>query len=483
MDRILQNKILKTILLFPLGFLFLMAFYIPGTNIPLYDIIMGIGFITAFLLFPKRIVNLFLKLSKLRHFKMLLLFTLWIIFVGILFVVRGKYPWNHFIYATFLLFLYNNYTWYLYPLILYPQIISEKDIIKFLYITLYLICLYGLISYTLQICGLGFLDIVQKIVLTRREEFDTARVLSVFEEPSHMGGFLCIVLPFVYKLSLSKYKIFKNNIFNVLIKKSFIPLVILTICFVQSPMWIIFFFIITAIYFSKKIFYSVKKHIVKVCSILIILLLLFTISVRAVDINSTFLNRITKVVGVLTNWDAIVLADGSFANRILSYGARARLWFEYPITGVGYKNAEYHVAEILTKKMNVAMPKSMKEALINKDGLVRINGSILWILLSDTGLVGFLLFYLFVILSIIKLNKITSYLPNCLPKDYITAVKYVYINVICLSIYGTNINTIYIWFFLGLTNVFTLYRTRYLIVKNNNQVYLNDADGNRNAEI
>lgn len=465
MDKSLQHKFIKTILLIPLGFLFLVAFYIPKTNIPVYDIIMGISFIIALLCLNKKIIISILKISKYKHFQCLILFSLWVFFIGILFTIIGKYPFVHFIYATFLLFLFNNFTWYLYPVIIVPTILSEKTVIKYIYMAIYLLCIYGLIAYLLSIFNLDFLDIIQKVFVNRRnaEDIVKTRIISVFEEPSHFGCFLCVMLPFIYKLSLSKYKIFNNNFLNIFIKRSYIFLVFLTICFIQSPIWILFFIIITAIYFFKTIIYYTKNHIVRIfASVILILLLFFSFNTKPIDISNTYLHRISKVVEVITSWDGIVLADNSFATRLYSYAARVRLCIDYPITGVGYKNAEYNIEPVITNKMRITQPEEIKKKIADStNSYTYINGSILWILLSDTGLVGTFLFYLFLIFSILRINKISKNTHDCLHKDFVTAIKYTYITIICLSIYETNINTIYLWFFYGLTNVFIISSNKY----------------------
>lgn len=461
MNKSLQFNIIKSFLFITLLFLFLPAFYFPGTNIPLYALIIGLALGICLVAFRKSYTFQILKLLKYNYFRVLIFFILWVIFVGLLFVVLGKYPFYHFLYATFLLLIYTNLSWYLFPALIIPNIFSLRFFIKFLFLGIYIICIYGLLVYLFNIMGINLLNYIQDIINNRREEIVSLRVLSVFEEPSAMGGFLCANLPLLYTLILSKYKVFKNNFLNIFIKRTYIPILIITIIFIQSPIWLIFFSIVTLIYFSKEIIKTIKRRFVPIFIFVIIILGIFTVQLNkfeSIDISQTFLQRIVNVTQTMTDWDALVIADGSFANRLFSYATRVKLFMKYPLTGVGYKNAEYNIYGILNNT-KIRITKEMSGAILNsntRNGYVQINGSILWILLSDTGLIGTILFYMFLILSIKKIDKCISITINGIEKDFMKSVRNSYIAVICLSFYSININIIYWWFLYGLTNVFVL---------------------------
>ena len=120
------KKKLKIFILFSLLFLFLPAFYFPTTNIPIYDIVIGFVFVIFIFLYPRYLSLNIKRLLKFLHFKILLLFIAWVFFIGILFVISGSYYISHFLYATILLFFYNNFLWYLYPVIVFPSFFSVK---------------------------------------------------------------------------------------------------------------------------------------------------------------------------------------------------------------------------------------------------------------------------------------------------------------------------------------------------------------------
>lgn len=463
---------IKIFILLSMLFLFLPSFYLPNTNIPVYDIVIALPLVLFFFLLPRDFISNLCRLSRYTHFKILLFFILWVFFVGILSVILGRYYISHFLYATLLLFFYNNFSWYIFPSLIFPKFFSLRFLIKFLFLGIYIICIYGLLVYLFNVLGLDILNYIQNIINNRREEIVTLRVLSVFEEPSAMGGFICVNLSMLYKLMFSKYKIFKNKYLNIVIKKTYLPVLILTIIFIQSPIWLPIFGIITFIHFYKVIYDFIKKNIVIFLTTLFLfwsILSMSLIQISQVDISQTFLNRIVVVSKTLTNWDMFIISEGSLANRILSYYLRLKVWQEHPITGIGYKNTEYNLHKAvnnsnltLTKETNLRIADSY-----NRKGYILINASILTMLLSDTGIIGALLYFLFVILNIKTVNKILKLIKlrndkknNCIDYIFMEGIRNSYITIIGLSIYSININNIYLWFLYGLTNVFIMYFVR-----------------------
>lgn len=463
---------IKIFILLSMLFLFLPSFYLPNTNIPVYDIVIALPLVLFFFLLPRDFISNLCRLSRYTHFKILLFFILWVFFVGILSVILGRYYISHFLYATLLLFFYNNFSWYIFPSLIFPKFFSLRFLIKFLFLGIYIICIYGLLVYLFNVLGLDILNYIQNIINNRREEIVTLRVLSVFEEPSAMGGFICVNLSMLYKLMFSKYKIFKNKYLNIVIKKTYLPVLILTIIFIQSPIWLPIFGIITFIHFYKVIYDFIKKNIVIFLTTLFLfwsILSMSLIQISQVDISQTFLNRIVVVSKTLTNWDMFIISEGSLANRILSYYLRLKVWQEHPITGIGYKNTEYNLHKAvnnsnltLTKETNLRIADSY-----NRKGYILINASILTMLLSDTGIIGALLYFLFVILNIKTVNKILKLIKlrndkknNYIDYIFMEGIRNSYITIIGLSIYSININNIYLWFLYGLTNVFIMYFVR-----------------------
>lgn len=448
--------ITNCLIISPLFFLFLPSFFIPFIGIPVYDIVISISLLVLFIYYKKSYSILY-SCTKYRFFRILLFLSLWIILSGLFLVITGQYRIDVYLFSVFLWFLYNNLTWYIYPAIVFPNLFPLKKVINILLIGIYIICVYGLIQYLTSKAGIPIFDWLQNIIVNRRsaEWTDLAvlngkRLYSVFEEPGYFGGFLCTNLPLIYTIINSKYKLFKNIYLNYFIKKSYIPIIWITIFCIKSPIWIILSLVVTSVYYYKRIIRNLK--------IFIVFILIFSISftlimlyVKSSDISDTFMNRIQKVAGCIKNPTQMVVEEPSLFNRIIHYKARIDLFKNYPITGIGYKNAEYHSYNLILHS-NLPLTLETQKALQNEHGgKIGMNGAMFWNLLSDTGIVGFILFYSFLILSIIKLTQILNFLPKSLEKTFIIGLQKSYITLIMLSFYDLRLNVVYYWFLFGLT--------------------------------
>lgn len=99
--------------------------------------------------------------------------------------------------------------------------------------------------------------------------------------------------------------------------------------------------------------------------------------------------------------------------------------------------------------------------MLRKGNFIKVSGAIFWNSLSDTGLIGTLLLYLFMILSVKKLSFIIKKINKGLTRNFIEGVRYSYIIIIVISIYDIRLNFIYIWFLFGLTLSFIQYYNLY----------------------
>ena len=443
-------------------FLFLPSMYIPGGNIPVYDIIIGITFLTL-LLNSKQLIKKFFLLN-IYPIKYLFLYIFWCIVSGLILVILNKFDIFNYLYEIFILFIYNNLTWFLLPIFTIPNIISISKIKKFLLIGIYVICIYGLLVFIFNSLNINILNPIQDIINNRRENVLITRNLSVFEEPGYFGGFLCINLPLIYKTVLSNFKIAKNVALNFVIKKTYIFLVWITIFTIKSPIWLIFCLLSTLVYFSKNIIKIIKKSIILFSTSLIILILGCVIFFNNVNINETFIVRIIKTVQNLNSMESLIIAEPSFANRIISYRARLQLLIENPITGVGYKNAEYVLKKYFYKN-NLPLTQetrmSIEQSYSNK-GQIKINGAILWDTISNTGLIGFILLYSFYISSIISLNRIIRNMKYCSERNFIEGIRLTLVSIVVFSFYDIRPNFVYFWFLFGLAISFNEYYRRYI---------------------
>ncbi len=465
----IPKKIVIFIIFLPLFFLFLQSFYVPGTNIPFYDIIIGLSFFLLILINPKFFIRFFT--FKELYYKVLWLYIAWVFVSGIFLVFMGIYKFPIFLYAAIALFFYNNISWYIYPTLLVPHFISLKNLIRYLLISIYLICLYGILVFLFNKINVPILEPIQNIIVNRRDFISTTRVLSVFEEPGYMGGFICINIPIVYNIVLSKFKVFYNKYINYFFKKSFIPLYIVTLILVQSPIWLIIFIIINLIYFYKIIIKYFKTMLIII--LMLVICANIVINTGVIHLRYNPRGALTRIINFTNNLGInIVFIDESLATRVLGYKARFKIFLQHPITGVGYKNTEYQVYKVLESTNNI-LPTGMRKQLFNisnNNKFITLSGSIFWNALSDTGSVGIILFYTFLILSIIKLNAIKNKIPDTMIKQFIIGLRQTYITIICLSIYDIRSNFIYFWFLYGMTIPCIMYykqfqKSLYLVTK------------------
>ena len=453
---------MKNLIYLSLIFLFLPSLYLPGGNIPVYDIIIGITFFTL-LLNSKQLIKKFFLLNS-YPIKYLFLYIFWCVFSGLILVILNKFDILNYLYSVFILFIYNDLTWFLLPIFTIPNIISINKIKKFLLVGIYVICFYGLLVFIFNSLNLNILNHIQDIINNRREDILISRNLSVFEEPGYFGGFLCINLPLIYKTVLSKFRISENIALNFFIKKTYIFLVWITIFTIKSPIWLIFCLLSTLIYFSKNIIKIIKKSIISFSTSLIILILGCIIFFNNVNINETFIVRIIKTVQNLNSMESLVIVEPSLANRFISYRARLQLLIENPITGVGYKNTEYVVKKYFYKN-NLPLTQEtilhITKSSSNK-GQIKINGAILWDTISNTGLVGFILLYAFYISSIISLNKIIKNIEYCSERNFMEGIRMTLVSIVLFSFYDIRANFVYFWFLFGLAIAFNEYYRRYI---------------------
>ena len=442
--------------------------YIPGTVIPVYDIIIGVTFF--FLLIPgknKNIISNIFSYKKYLFYRILLIFVLWVLLSGMISIFIGYYNFFYALYAILILFLYNDLLWFLYPSVIFPKFLSVQALIKIFIIGISIICIYGLLSYGFEILNVPILKPINYIVNNRRLDGEglglvSNRLLSVFEEPGYLGGFLCINLPIIYSVIMTKSNIFNKYYLNIFYKKFLVPLIWLTIILTKSPIWLIFSIIVSIIFFRKIIIKKFNKISIIVLMLLPFIFLTIQLFYTKVDLSDTYLTRIKKTLLSFGNFDSFVSQEESLANRVLSYIVRVKVFLKYPITGAGYKNTEYCAREIYHSLGFPLTIETVNSLNIYNGKKMHMNGAIFWDTLSDTGLVGAVLYYTFLILLIKKCNTILKFLPTSVEKSFIAGVKNSYIIIICLSFYDIRPNFHYFWFLYGLTICFIKYKQQYL---------------------
>lgn len=151
------------------------------------------------------------------------------------------------------------------------EIFNLKNFIKVLLTAIYTVCIYGLVLYFLN-----------------------CKLVNLFGNPDNFNGFLCVNLPIFYSTIFSRYKIFRNKYLNYFFKKSFIFIYLLTVIFIQTPIWLILSVIITVLYFKNRILKFAIKHFLAFSIFTILFLFLTFVLVNHVNFNGFIFKTLSK---------------------------------------------------------------------------------------------------------------------------------------------------------------------------------------------
>ena len=289
----------------------------------------------------------------------------------------------------------------------------------------------------------------------------TARARSIFHEPGSFGKYILLFSPIMYKICLSKYKIFNNNFLNIVFKYSLIPLSIICIILTKSPIMLIFFAAFLICYFYKNIILLLKKYFLIIfCGLISIII---GLQFLYIDLSNSYLYRIIITLSNIRSFENLVFLEPSLATRIVSYVNSFRLFLDKPFLGYGFDNARFYLAKyfltspLLLTQENKAM---LQLALTTQQGM-GINYSLITRLLSETGIFGTFLYFLFLYKHIKYIDKLKSHFQG-IERKFLEGLKISILIVICLSFYIYSFATSYLYLYYGFI---CSYVTQYYINK------------------
>ena len=408
-----------------------------------------------------------IKLYKYTPFKYYFWFILWLLLSAIIVVILKMAKITIFYYIFVKLFPVFILC-YLLSAYFIPKYISVKFVIK-----LFISIMWGILPLSL----IGFIgdlydikifsgivngisnikSLSEGVEMMTEDVTGLPRARGVFPEPGGLGKFITIFLPLIYNVGLSKCKIYKNSIINLVIKKSFIPLAWISLICTFSPISLIFGIIISAVYFAKKILIYIRKYfvlfvlILTIFSSLLILVFVFDITNVINLIHKSFLSRIISVSEAFKNYQSFVVLEGSLASRISSWTNSFILFLKSPIYGYGYDNVRFFMYK---QFLNSPVPLTKENinnivmSLYNNNG-VWYNRSLLFGLLAETGIVGTFLYFKFLFKNIEFAKSILRYfvgIENLFLRGMIASVWI----VILTSFYSGSFSNTYLCFLYGL---------------------------------
>lgn len=449
---------LKYFVYISLIFLFLPAFVFPlagRTYRVCFIVLLGL-FSSILLFYTPLFLNMLNKLYKNTTFKFLLFFLAFLLIESFILVIQPDYSFPlEFLYLLQLIFLYIL-PCFLLSAFFIPRFINLNKFIKFYYIAMLSIFVFGLIEYVGgKILGINIINSIQEFIANERlfvpGYIPTKRLCSIFAEPGWLGGFIFLNFPMLYELNLSKYKLFKKKLLNISIKKSLVILAWINIIFTFSPIWLILC-IIQALYFYYK---QISLYIIKNCKkIFLMILILFSLTNICFKTNikntAVQFKRINAVIANIDSYEKFAFVEPSLASRITSYFNLLDLFKHNIILGTGLNHIQYKIIKSFYNT-NIVLTEENSRHLTNSYSTrkMHFNTSIFYALAAGTGIIGITLYYFFVFKTIRRLKFLQTYFFN--DKYYfILGYEKTLYTLLIMTFYDTFLSNPFIWFWLGI---------------------------------
>ena len=280
-----------------------------------------------------------------------------------------------------------------------------------IYFTFLPVFLWSIFQFVFEIFYGGFpiwMENFQKIFSTSGLLYD-GRVTGFAFEPSWLAHQLnMLYIPIFLGSILSGYTIFKKKLFHISLETIFLIASIFLLFLTKSRIgWITFIFcflyVILTIYkdLMKKLrirFMTFNKKMWDFVIPVLLVIILISIVISGIYISSKFDPRMEKVLNIETykNRDFITIANEFlFAERILYWETGWKIFNEHPIIGVGLGNYGFYFEKYMPAFASVL--DEPREILFRAN--YQANNKNLWTrLLSETGIIGFIIYVTWLIL-------------------------------------------------------------------------------------
>lgn len=444
-------------------------YFIKNTNfnIPVGAVI-WIG-LPVLLLYEKT-TSLLLFYKNLFKYPIAKTYIIMILYVSVSIIVHaclGQYTAPSTFYATKFLraFCISVGLYFFVPLGVYLKI-NIKNLTKLFYLCIFLIFIIAIIEYFVKNFNIVPIYKILDFLSNQRYSMygymhdglgDTLRCRALFAEPSELGQFIFITMPFVINFKYIKEPIIKNNIIRFITKKSILFIMIIALIMTESP-----------IYFILCLIELLILHLITYRKYLGVILFFsfIVLSVGAIILNSdtnisdTFLNRIIITKDCLGSFDNLVVYEPSLASRISSYATQLVIFKQHFVFGVGFWN----VCGYLGNKLLAISPLPLTQELImgyfRKSDVVGVNFSLIYTSMAEFGLVGIFFYIIYFYRNLKFLNIIKNKLKN---QDYyfILSLLQSCIMVVILGFYNLTIGSMFIPIIFSLVLFTNIYYIRY----------------------
>lgn len=394
------------------------------------------------------------------------LFYIGYVLLALLFhIILGHYKANVSFYAVRIYkFYFAAILIYLLPFIGIMIGIKFRKLLKLFILILWILFIISIIQYFAFVFNITFLISIIDFFSNARAALyiDSTtvqtglRAYAFFSEPSGLGQFIFIIMPFVILISKCKEKIFKNILFDKFVKKSFLPFMILTLIFTKSPIYLVFCFIELFILLLINYWNKIKKYFSLILFFIIILFFIsFIIFITYQNqIEQTFLFRIIKTIYSFGDFDKLVILEPSLATRIYSYSIQLVAFTKAFIFGCGLNNAEVFVNPFyLSESLLPPTAENFYLGFLHTQNLCGLNRSVVYTSLAEFGIVGFSLYIIFWIKNLKVLKSLKKYFQG-FEYSFLIALIQSFITIMIISFYNLGLDNAIIWLIFGYSLVF-----------------------------
>ena len=122
------------------------------------------------------------------------------------------------------------------------------------------------------------------------------------------------------------------------------------------------------------------------------------------------LHRIISVLEILKHFslDSLIIVEASLATRILNYLHQFLIFLKYPIFGIGFGNNGTLVIKFFMHS-HLPLTIEISQRIMYAQNSMQMSPTVMFTLLHQTGIIGFILYCIFMIKSILLVIKSIKY--------------------------------------------------------------------------
>ena len=422
--------------------------------VPCY-IFAGLGILLIYILSkPMELIAKLVEMYKKTPFKIIICFAIWAFITIFVSIIRHRFLVGGFITSAVGGLIFSVLCPCIIAMLLIPKYIPYKTFIKIFISFCWFVFALALVEFFVFYFNINQLESILSVFSNKRMFYglqgveervflgSLPRCRSIFDEPSYLGYFILAVSPIILELKQYFKLLYKNKIIGSVVKNTVFPFMYIALLLTQSPIFIIFNALFLVWYFG---IYKKKLLQIAIFGIIGVIILLLIISSKGIE--ETYLNRILLTLQNITSIEDLIMAEPSLATRLIIFSNIILLGIHNPLFGVGLGNMSYLIADFLLKFRLPLTGELIMFAYLNK---TTPPSTIFVKIFSETGIIGTVIFYAFLITLLLRLKRILR-LVKGYQHQYLTGSCLFIIVYIMSSFYDSNLNQPYIYLLIGCT--------------------------------